>query len=138
MLNLVVLCKMIAKENATQADFDNFFDTFDRKTLGQLMHVARTQVDFDDTIDEELKIALTRRNYLAHQYFWDNAQPMMTDSGRTQLMLALRDDIAIFKNADIALDSIAGPLRLKIGLTDDILQRMFDEMVAEAEAQEIA
>jgi hypothetical protein len=138
LLNLVVVCKMIGKQGATRQDFDDFFETFDRKTLGQLLNVARSQIDFDESIDDKLNAALKKRNFLAHQYFWDNAHEMMSDAGRLDLVMELRNDIQLFKDADTAVESIFDPLRRKLGITDDILERAFLEMKTAAESQDVA
>ena len=129
---------MLETPNGTRIDVDNFYNSFDRRTLGQLLRVARTKITFEQSVDDRLSHALDRRNFLAHQYFWENAQKMLTDAGRMEMMLALRDDIALFKLADDDLTEISNPLRERIGVTDEILQQEYDRMMTEADAEEIA
>lgn len=136
LLNLVVVCKMLAKQGATRQCFSNLFEAFERKTLGQLLYVARSQVHFDESVEEKLHTALKRRNFLAHQYFWDNAQEMMSNAGRLELMMVLREDIRLFQVADSAVDSIFISLRQKLGITDEILEKAFSEIKKEAESRD--
>lgn len=44
-------------------------DKNDRKTLGQLIKVARTKVEFPQELEDNLNLALKKRNYLMHNFF---------------------------------------------------------------------
>lgn len=138
LLNLVVTCKMLDKFNASRQDFDNFFNEFDRKTLGKLLQIVKGHVEFDSSQEDQLDRALQRRNFLAHQYFWDNAEEMMSNAGRMDLMMELRNDIQLFNEADTAVESILDPLRQSLGVTDESLERAFLEIMANAEARDTA
>ena len=68
-VNLAVA--MLAKQTpgVTVSDIETLFDSFDMKTFGQILHVAKKHFDLEDPLLEKLKISLKKRNYLAHDFY---------------------------------------------------------------------
>ena len=128
-LNLLVTVKTTNSLPVTRQDVDDFYDRFDRRTLGQLLHEVRKQVSIDDELEDRICHALVRRNDLAHQYFWRYAEEFMTDRGRVKMIDGLRQDARDFIVADGLVSPVLFSYASKFGMTESVVQEMYDEAV---------
>ena len=97
-------------------------------TLGQV--VEKTKGLFAGGIQQRLEVALDKRNYLAHR-FWFERSPLMFSE---QDLLGLRQELLeltnLFGELDEAITESLDPRRQAMGLTDELIQELFDKLIA--------
>ena len=105
-------------------------------TLGRLLHEIKNHVAIPDEVSALLGEALSKRNWLAHGYFWDRAADFMTDSGCVRMISELEMVQEVFEGAVQKLDAIVRPIRERFGLTDEAIAAEASNLVREADDQD--
>lgn len=112
---------------------DNFMSRNFEKTMGRMIKDLKTVASVPGDLEEMLTIALTKRNWLAHDFFREHAEDFMNASGRDRMIAEAGQCREIFVAADQRLFEVTTPLRIASGLTDEMLAKEYNSMRAEAE-----
>ena len=120
-----------------QRSFDGFMDREFEKTLGQLIRKLSAVATVPSTLTLKLEAALRLRNWLAHEYFRERATEWLSREGRDRMILELEECRKSFIEADRLLDVTFKPVREKYGLTDERLQREYQEYIVGAQAKHV-
>ena len=139
-VNALVLLDLVPKRHhvaRTVAEWEEMFDTFMserfERTMGGLLRDLRAVAAVPDDLEALLRDALTRRNRLAHSFFRDHAERFMTESGRNRMIVEVDECRDIFVTADHRLEEIIQPIRLKAGITNEMIGDMLARMKSDAE-----
>ncbi len=130
LLNMVVAfrCKGF---HITRDEIDALFESYEKKTLGQLLKRVRKAIDKSSDVDALLDEVLKKRNWLAHQFFADRSIEFTMESGRKDMIQELQELIILFKRADHATELIYLPILRGIGMTVERVEQMIQEMEQE-------
>jgi hypothetical protein len=99
-------------------------------TMGKLMYELRAVSKIPTDLDDLLKRALKKRNWLAHEFFRERAAEFMTSTGRQQMLADIDECRDLFQTADEALDNVVKPLYSAAGITEGGLEREYKSMLA--------
>lgn len=79
-----------------------------KKTLGVLLSIFRQRAQPQDisAIEDKLTIALEKRNWLAHSYWWDRALEFNTPDGRESMLSELEETTLLFEKITESLEQI--------------------------------
>jgi hypothetical protein len=113
-----------------EEEFNAFMEQQFKHTLGRLIQRLESITSVPDDLEDLLTEALAKRNFLAHHYFRERAEPLMSHSGREQMIAELHEAQKLFERADDRLDKVTTPLLEGYGLTDDKLKPFMDEYMA--------
>jgi hypothetical protein len=100
-----------------------------RETFGGLITRLRSSVAVPDNLGVTLHEALTRRNWLGHNYFWDRAVQFMTEQGRTSMIDELQRAADDFEQLDQQLTRISREWADQHGITDQMIQEQIENLV---------
>jgi hypothetical protein len=106
--------------------------TRQKQTLGLLLKDFRKYVDLDASYDDVLVQALKKRNFLMHHFFRERAVHFMADAGRSQMIDELTEIADSLQIADKVVIAVYDSLARILGVTDDVLDREFDKLHAQA------
>jgi hypothetical protein len=81
-----------------------------------------------DDLELLLRRALTKRNWLAHDFFRERATQFLNPTGRERMLAEVDDCRAEFDAADQSLEQIVTPLRTAAGLTDERLREAYAQL----------
>lgn len=109
-------------------EFDRFDKVLSEKTMGQLLGLIRKLELLDGKIENMLSATLKKRNWLAHSFFVDHAVNFANENGRHQMIKELNDSIELFNSVEDILWPITRNASLKYGLTDELLDKMQNEL----------
>ena len=112
-----------------EAAVDAFMNRHFQTTMGRMMKAIRDVTAVPSDVETLLGDALTRRNWLAHDFFRDRAREFMSIPGREQMLREVDECRACFEAADKRLDEIIRPLRVKAGITDELLAQEYQLMM---------
>jgi len=90
------------------------------KTLGLLIHKLGAQIIIPPNLNNNLLDALRKRNWLAHDYFYDRAHDLLSPYGNEKMIEELTNLYKFFSDIDRHLMSIADSWSKKMGITEDI------------------
>lgn len=113
---------------------DGFMDSHFETTMGKMLRSLRSVTTVPDALDQQLRDALRRRNWLAHAFFRERAEEFLSPQGRDQMIDEVDDCRSAFQVADRALEEIVAPLRRSAGITDEVLATALADMMARAKA----
>lgn len=139
-VNALVILELIPSRRhlARSADewgteFDAFMDRHFQATMGRMMRDLRAVARVDDGLEQLLSEALRKRNWLVHHFFRERATEFMSSTGRKKMLSEVDRCRDLFYSADKCLEATVAPLRLKAGLTDELLAREYERMKRKAE-----
>jgi len=89
-------------------------------TLGRLIRILETQVKIPPNLNKNLIEALDKRNWLAHDYFYDRADDLLTASGKKKMISELTKLNDFLSDLDADLTSIIDTWSAKVGITKEI------------------
>lgn len=145
----LVHAKLLPKERARAAaraiplaDFEMHFDVFmDEQfalTMGGLISRLRTSTKLPAAFDAELNKARELRNFLAHQYFRERTEELISKSGRVSMLAELQEAQQLFERVDGELKTAADSLARAAGVALSKQEQRVAEYMAQAYAQAAA
>lgn len=129
------LCILLASGKApilksiTKYDYDNILNTLFKHTLGGLIKEMRKDMEIVDDFEKNIEKALEKRNWLAHNYFWERAGHFMTFEGRNFMLKELQEITSFFEVLDDYLTKINVEWVKKNGITTEFLEKQMEELV---------
>lgn len=113
-----------------EAEFESFFERNFETTLGKMIQNLKAATTIPSDLETVLAAALTKRNYLAHNYFRERDAAFITEEGREKMIKELQEAQALFTAADNRLTEVTKAAREKFGFTDEYTNRMFEDYLA--------
>lgn len=136
-VNLAVALKAAGDPKVTSQLILDLYDDVGTKTFGRVLQIARDHMTIPVTIDTDLSVALKKRNHLAHHFFVDHDHDILTDAGRRKCIDLLMDDLRFFKGVDRDFDPVWQGAWIQFGVTQDVIDRMLEELGIQRQAAEI-
>lgn len=118
--SLVVIVSVAYNKEYFKSDFDKrekLFNNSFKKTAGQLVSKLKGMVRVSDDLENTLVVAVKKRNWLAHDYFWENSYSIMITEGREEMINELQELSDYFSKMDERMVNIYQKIFNKIGLT---------------------
>ena len=119
----MVVARMPDRGHVTRQEIDAFMDRQFKQTLGRLLLELKKYVVVEDELARILSEALSKRNWLVHDYFKERAEEFVTDAGCHRMISELKENQQLFEHAEHALDMLVRPIRERFGVTDERIAR---------------
>lgn len=116
---------------AYEAAYVAFFAKQQAATLGTLVKRVQSLAEMEAGLKKLVLMALGRRNFLAHRFFWHRAVAFMTSEGPDRMIEELDGDVVLSGEAKQAVDDFAAPYRVKLGISDAMLHSGMSEYYEE-------
>lgn len=113
-----------------EAEFESFFERNFETTLGKMIRNLKAATTIPSDLETVLTAALTKRNFLAHNYFRERDTAFITEEGREKMIEELQEAQALFSEADNKLTEATKTAREKFGFTDEYLNQMFEDYLS--------
>ena len=120
-----------SRAGETGIDPQRLWDELFAMTMGQQMRQALMEAELSNTLIDRLKRALRIRNVLAHHYFRERAEQMLSVHGRISMLDELEDMRAELEATDNALEPITHRLLEAKGVSRAMLEAELARMHAE-------
>ena len=111
---------------------DSFMDRQFESTMGRLIRRLGERTAVPEDLESQLAGALNARNRLAHSFFRDYAEELLTRSGRDAMIADVDACRAGFEAADDALSSVVDPLRRQVGVSDENVAEALNALISSA------
>lgn len=128
-LNLAVA--LLAQGNLGVAvdDVSRLYESFDKKTFGHILRVAKDRYNFSPEFSRELDKALAHRNYLAHGFFKNNDINHISKSGRKEMIDELIDIWMHLSKVDKIMDDYWMSAWEEQGITKEWIEKQMQDCV---------
>jgi hypothetical protein len=125
----VVLTVAIYPKATTPEERDALLEHRYDCTLGQLVkELARSGDPRPPELEPLVRSALKKRNWLAHDYFWDRARELLTSCGRRAMLDELERVVDDFRKLNDLLVEITTVWRRAVGITDEFIDAEVEKM----------
>ncbi|CAK1724291.1 conserved hypothetical protein [Vibrio crassostreae] len=122
LVNFAMGYKVIDNSALTQEEWLEVYDGLNSHTFGRLLRQVKKKVDLPHELVTHLETTLKKRNWLAHDFFYDYAMHMSDTDGRAKMINELQELIGIFQIADHAVEKLSLKVWETMGITEDWLQ----------------
>src|SRR5438034_1310074 len=116
----------------TRAVYSELIDRLFASTIGTLVHQIAVSAGTAPDLHTRLKDALAKRNWLAHNYFWDRAGHFPTERGRQKMIAELQSIASEFEALDTELEPLYQELGRRAGVRESDTQKYLEEILASA------
>ena len=137
LVNLAFTYSLSDKNIATPEEWDNLFKDINKKTFGRLLGLVKKELSTSDKVLADLQNALDKRNWLAHDYFFDTISLFHSETGREQMISELSEMIGLFNKWDQFIEGVYLHIWQQHGLTEDMISKEIEKLKAE-NAQQVA
>ncbi|XQU09822.1 hypothetical protein P4544_09245 [Halomonas sp. LY9] len=96
----------------------DLFSQVNRKTFGALLKLVKSETSIDQSMVSELDNCLSKRNWLAHDYFYDRAAEFCSEEGRVQMLSELSELIRNFDLCDQFITGVSQHIWQQHGITE--------------------
>jgi hypothetical protein len=122
--------RIFKKKVKTNKEINDIIDTIEnsKKTMGNLLNEIKTNYGLTDKQISDLDNILKKRNYLIHKYFKIEIQKLLSEIGKKEMLKFLCDFIDKVRLIDTELKVYYRNYTLKLGLTDERIEGLMNEM----------
>src|SRR6266705_5538704 len=115
--SLCFLLSLMAHEKVPEEGaFSASWDFHSKRTLGQLLHRLREQIEIVPKLDEYLGVGVEKRNEIVHGFLTKNAMRLADPKGRIEIEKELVQLKLEVKRRDIVVNKLIDALLAKYGL----------------------
>lgn len=125
--NVYALATFDAPESVTRPRVDEKLMYSYSLTLGQV--IGESKHIFPTTIQEQLDLAVTKRNYLAHHFWFEKNHLMFDKQELLQLQNELIEYATFFDDLDKTISNFFHPILQKFGITDELVQVIYERLL---------
>ena len=111
----------------TRTQLDKIFERLESKTLGHLVDKIVRHISEDE--QARLEKALRVRNWLAHEYFWERATTVVSETGRSSMVDELQEAADEFRALDILFTEKTMEWGATVGVTRDLVQKEVERLL---------
>ncbi|MGF1685014.1 hypothetical protein [Photobacterium minamisatsumaniensis] len=135
LVNFAMGYKLVDESALTQEQWLELYDRLNSNTFGRLLGQVKKQVDLPDTLLAHLHETLQKRNWLAHDFFYDYAVHLADADGRIEMISQLQSLITMFQIADRAIEKLSTLAWQQFGIDEAWIQK---EMQAQQSEYQLA
>ncbi|MCW2674081.1 MAG: hypothetical protein JWP14_2670 [Frankiales bacterium] len=137
--NLIAVAEAIDGRHRSQVELDNRFDDLFGQMLGRLVTLLESDQRLSDSDLAVCRQAQEQRNRLAHRYWREEMEDMITQTGRQRMVDDLDSARELFRVADGITDAVLFRVAAVHGITADAVEaeagRRRAQVLAMAEAE---
>ncbi|MGR5242230.1 hypothetical protein ACPV36_15155 [Photobacterium damselae] len=122
LVNFAMGYKVVDNSALNQEEWLEIYNGLNSHTFGRLLGQVKKKVDLPYELVTHLEATLKKRNWLAHDFFYDYAMHMSDTDGRKEMITELQNLIHIFQVADHAVEKLSLKVWETMGITEDWLQ----------------
>jgi hypothetical protein len=128
--NLVVVAQIGSEIRSLEAMDERWSELFGLTMGRQLQEVLRIAEFSTDEI-EQLSQALQSRNFLAHDFFRERAEDLLSFAGRNRMLNELRELRRQFEDADALLEPRVDKVATRLGITREVRKKEVEKTLRE-------
>jgi hypothetical protein len=115
-----------SNEDITRARVEEKFSYAFSLTLGQLIREVEKVLPIE--LNQRLQIAVEKRNYLAHYFWFERIDLMYRKQGLEMMLLELDEFCELFNNLDDEVTKQLKPRSEEIGVTNEVVQQLMMDL----------
>jgi len=134
LVNFAMGYKLLDSSALNQEEWLELYDGLSSRTFGRLLNQVKKQVELPNELRIHLEETLEKRNWLAHNFFYDFAVHLADFDGRVVMIDELQKLILLFQIADRSIEKLSSAVWEQFGVTDDWIQTEMNAQIHEYES----
>ena len=135
-LNLAAAILVKEEKEITSNTIDRVNNRLQKKTLGQIIGLVKSKLAFNSRFDDDLANALQYRNYLAHDFYFDHAEDLLSDTGRILMIDELKSILEHLQSVDVRMDELWISAYESLGISREVIEREMQRNVIDKEGND--
>jgi hypothetical protein len=135
-VNLAVALHASRVPRITRAMIVDLFTKHEGRTFGAVLRAARQLLGVPVDLDKDMERVLRLRNRLAHTFFVEHAERLLSERGRRAAIDELREIARFVKGVDVRLDAVWIAAWEKLGFTKDVIDAKVQEWMKAARLED--
>ncbi len=131
LVNFAMGYRLVDNSALNQEEWIEIYDGLNSNTFGRLLGQVKKQVALTDELLVLLNTSLKKRNWLAHDFFYDYAVHMSDIDGRVEMIEELQSLINLFQIADCVVEKLSQKVWERFGINEEWLQREMESQFRE-------
>lgn len=122
LVNFAMGYKLLDETILTQEQWLAIYDELNTKTFGCLLRNIKNRTQLSDDVISHLELSLSKRNWLAHDFFYDFSSHFFDGDGRVEMIKELTKLIELFQIADLIIEKLSLKLWNHFGVTEQWIE----------------
>ncbi|MBZ6070883.1 hypothetical protein [Aeromonas schubertii] len=131
LVNFAMGYRLVDNSALNQEEWIEIYDGLNSETFGRLLRQVKKQVALPEELLTHLNSSLKKRNWLAHDFFYDYAVHMSDIDGRVEMIKELQSLINLFQIADRAVEKLSQKVWEHFGINEEWLQNEMESQLRE-------
>lgn len=131
LVNFAMAYKALDESSLTQQEWLSLYDGLNSKTFGALLRSVKSRIDIPEVIHLHLDKSLKKRNWLAHDFFYDKAMYFSDNDGMKSMISELQELIYLFQVTDRLIDTIYMKVWASFGVTEEWIEKEIEAQLKE-------
>lgn len=123
LVNFVMAYRLLDNKVLDQEQWLELYAGINSKTFGRLLGQIKTRVELSDHLLAHLDHTLTKRNWLAHDFYYDRANHFLDLDGRIAMIKELQELIELFQVSDRAIEQLSLKVWSHFGVTEEWIEK---------------
>ena len=136
-LNLAVALLAQGDQGITVGEVNRLYESFDNKTFGHILTVAKRRYKFTENFSNDLGLALKYRNYLAHAFFREHDIDILPPVGQKKMIDELIEILVHLSKVDEVIDGHWMTAWERYGVTKEWVDKQIKSNVEAARRNEM-
>jgi hypothetical protein len=138
LVNFAMAYQLLESSALTQDEWLELYNSLNKRTFGQLFKSVKKRAEVPEPLLSNLDRALIKRNWLAHDFFYDRAVHLTDHDGLVTMIQELRELTELFQVTDRMIDSVCKDVWHSFGVTEDWVDREIEKQAEEYHATKYA
>lgn len=122
LVNFAMGYRLVDNSALNQEEWNEMYNGLNSNTFGRLLSQVKSQVELPDELLSYLNSSLKKRNWLAHDFFYDYAIHMSDTAGRVEMIKELQGLICLFHITDRAVEKLSQKVWERFGINEEWLK----------------
>lgn len=134
LVNFAMGYKLLDSSALNQEEWLELYDGLNSRTFGRLLNQVKKRVELPNELRVHLEETLEKRNWLAHNFFYDFAVHLADFDGRVVMIDELQKLTLLFQIADRSIEKLSSVVWEQFGVTDEWIQTEMNAQLHEYES----
>ena len=112
-------------------------EKYSKLTLGQMLTELRKKISVNAVIEDQLRLALEKRNYLIHRFYTEDAEQLVLEENIDKVVTRIDKIREIIFDAEIYVKMLTSAFNEASGITSEILDEEHRKLIAKLKSSSV-
>ena len=135
LVNFAMGYRLIDNSAINEEEWLEIYNGLNSQTFGGLLNQVKKRVELPEAVLSRLDLSLKKRNWLAHDFFYDHAVDLCQEKGRIKMIKELQELIKLFQITDRMTEVWCKQVWASFGIDEAWIEKEMEAQLAEYDSQ---